>query len=132
MADKIDHLLTDYFTGQLEANIKLRKLELSHFINHDDNVGGGRMQNNIVRNTETTMLKVESDRLIQDWLYASQVIELMFALELDNVQRIIKARYGQRRTWIDISMSEHVDVRTLSRWRDDFKNKLKRPLKNVL
>lgn len=132
MADKIDHLLTDYFTGQLEANIKLRKLELSHYINHDDNVGGGRMQNNIVRNTETTMLKVESDRLIQDWLYASQVIELMFALELDNVQRIIKARYGQRRTWIDISMSEHVDVRTLSRWRDDFKNKLKRPLKKVL
>ncbi|WP_404975159.1 DUF722 domain-containing protein [Weissella paramesenteroides] len=132
MADNIDHLLTDYFTGQLEANIKLRKLELSHYINHDDNVGGGRMQNNIVRNTETTMLKVESDRLIQDWLYASQVIELMFALELDNVQRIIKARYGQRRTWIDISMSEHVDVRTLSHWRDDFKNKLKRPLKNVL
>lgn len=132
MADKIDHLLTDYFTGQLEANIKLRKLELSHYINHDDNVGGGRMQNNIVRNTETTMLKVESDRLIQDWLYTSQVIDLMFALELDNVQRIIKARYGQRRTWIDISMSEHVDVRTLSRWRDDFKNKLKRPLKNVL
>lgn len=132
MADKIDHLLTDYFTGQLEANIKLRKLELSYHNDHDDNVGGGRMQNNIVRNTETTMLKVESDRLIQDWLYTSQVIELMFALELDNVQRIIKARYGQRRTWIDISMSEHVDVRTLSRWRDDFKNKLKRPLKNVL
>lgn len=132
MADKIDHLLTDYFTGKLEANIKLRKLELSHHTGHDDNVGGGRMQNNIVRNTETTMLKVESDRLIQNWLYASQVIELMFALELDNVQRIIKARYGQRRTWIDISMSEHVDVRTLSHWRDDFKNKLKRPLKNVL
>ncbi|WP_238335404.1 RinA family protein [Weissella paramesenteroides] len=43
MADKIDHLLTDYFTGQLEANIKLRKLELSHHTNHDDNVGGGRM-----------------------------------------------------------------------------------------
>ncbi|MCM6765246.1 DUF722 domain-containing protein [Weissella paramesenteroides] len=132
MADKIDHLLTDYFTGQLEANIKLRKLELSYHNDHDDNIGGGRMQNNIVRNTETTMLKVESDRLIQDWLYASQVIDLMFALELDNVQRIIKARYGKRRTWIDISMSEHVDVRTLSRWRDDFKNKLKRPLKNVL
>lgn len=132
MADNIDHLLTDYFTGKLEANIKLRKLELSHHTDHDDNVGGGRMQNNIVRNTETTMLKVESDRLIQDWLYASQVIELMFALELDNVQRIIKARYGQRRTWIDISMSDHVDVRTLSHWRDDFKNKLKRPLKNVL
>ncbi|MCT0485948.1 RinA family protein, partial [Weissella paramesenteroides] len=103
MADKIDHLLTDYFTGQLEANIKLRKLELSYHNDHDDNVGGGRMQNNIVRNTETTMLKVESDRLIQNWLYANQVIELMFALELDNVQRIIKARYGQRRTWIDIS-----------------------------
>ena len=132
MADKIDHLLTDYFTGQLEANINLRKLELSYHNDHDDNVGGGRMQNNITRNTEVTMLKVESDRLIQDWLYASQVIDLMFALELDNVQRIIKARYGQRRTWIDISMSEHVDVRTLSRWRDDFKNKLKRPLKNVL
>ena len=132
MADKLDHILSDYFTGKLEANIKLRKLELSHYNNHDDNVGGGRMQNNIVRNTETTMLKVESDILIQDWLYASQIIELVFGLELDNVQRVIKARYGQRRTWIDISMSEHVDVRTLSRWRDDFKNKLKRPLKNVL
>ena len=132
MADKLDHILSDYFTGKLEANIKLRKLELSNYNNHDDNVGGGRMQNNIVRNTETTMLKVESDRLIQDWLYTSQVIDLMFALELDNVQRIIKARYGQRRTWIDISMSEHVDVRTVIRWRDDFKNKLNQPLKNVL
>ncbi|MCM6769038.1 RinA family protein [Weissella paramesenteroides] len=45
MADKIDHLLTDYFTGQLEANIKLRKLELSYHNDHDDNIGGGRMQN---------------------------------------------------------------------------------------
>ncbi|MCT0485961.1 RinA family protein, partial [Weissella paramesenteroides] len=103
MADKIDHLLTDYFTGKLDVDIRMRKLELSYHSNDDENIGGGRMQNNIVRNTETTMLKVESDRLIQDWLYASQVIELMFALELDNVQRIIKARYGQRRTWIDIS-----------------------------
>ena len=132
MADKLDHILSDYFTGKLEANIKLRKLELSNYNNHDDNVGGGRMQNNIVRNTETTMLKVESDILIQDWLYASQIIELVFGLELDNVQRVIKARYGQRRTWIDISMSEHVDVRTVIRWRDDFKNKLNQPLKNVL
>lgn len=132
MADKLNHLLTDYFTGKLEANIKLRKLELRHYTNHDENIGGGRMHNNIARHAEITMVKVEADRLIQDWLYISQVIGLLFSLESDNVQRVIKARYGMRKSWVEIAMSEHVDVRTVIRWRDDFKTSLEQPLANVL
>jgi len=42
VADKIDELLSDYFSGKIEMQIKLRKLDLQTPLVHDENIGGGK------------------------------------------------------------------------------------------
>ena len=124
MADKLDHLLSDYFTGKLESEMKLRKLELQYHNNHDENVGGGRMQNNLTRVAETTMIHIESDPKLQLYAYQKEIIETVLSIMPNNVIRVVKSFYGSKNSWITISMNENVDERTCVRWRDDFKNEL--------
>lgn len=47
MADKLDKVLSDYFTGRLDMNMKMRRLELKYNLDRtpDENIGGGRKQN---------------------------------------------------------------------------------------
>lgn len=124
MADKLDHLLSDYFTGKLESEMKLRKLELQYHNDHDENVGGGRMQNNLTRVAETTMIHIESDPKLQLYAYQKEIIETVLSIMPDNVVRVLKAKYGQRKNWVEIGMDESADYRTVIRWRDNFKNEL--------
>ncbi|WP_168778720.1 DUF722 domain-containing protein [Fructobacillus tropaeoli] len=51
MADKIDKLFREYFSGELEKNIALRKFELRSAQSADENIGGGRVEN--VNNEKT-------------------------------------------------------------------------------
>ena len=124
MADTLDHLLSDYFTGRLEANIKLRKLELRYMKNGvpDENIGGGRKQNDYSNPIEAAMIKEERDDKLQTWLLQKEIVSVFFGLAIDNHQRILKARYGNGLSWVAIAQQEHVDVRTCIRWRDDFKD----------
>lgn len=124
MADKLDHLLTDYFSGMLESEMKLRKLELQYHNDHDENVGGGRMQNNLTRVAETTMIHIESDPKLQLYAYQKEIIETLLSVMPDNVVRVVKAYYGSKNSWITISMNEHVDEKTVRLWRDKYKNEL--------
>lgn len=124
MADKLDHLLTDYFSGKLESEMKLRKLELQYHNDHDENIGGGRMQNNLTRVAETTMIHIESDPKLQLYAYQKEIIETLLSVMPDNVIRVVKAYYGSKNSWITISMNEHVDERTVRNWRDKYKNEL--------
>ena len=124
MADTLDHLLSDYFTGRLEANIELRKLELRYMKNGvpDENIGGGRKQNDYNNPVEAAMIKEERDDKLQTWLLQKEIVSVFFGLAIDNHQRILKARYGNGLSWVAIAQQEHVDVRTCIRWRDDFKD----------
>lgn len=61
MADKIDKLFTEYFSGDLEKDIALRKFELRTAQSDDENIGGGRVEN--VNNEKT---KVEGN-LIKEY-----------------------------------------------------------------
>ena len=124
MADKLDHLLTDYFSGKLESEMKLRKLELQYHNDHDENVGGGRMQNNLTRVAETTMIHIESDPKLQLYAYQKEIIETLLSVMPDNVVRVVKAYYGSKNNWITISMNEHVDEKTVRLWRDKYKVEL--------
>ncbi|CAK1221989.1 transcriptional regulator [Fructobacillus evanidus] len=45
MADKIDKLFTEYFSGDIEKKIALRKFELRTAQSADENIGGGRVEN---------------------------------------------------------------------------------------
>lgn len=131
MADKIDHLLTDYFTGKLDVDIKMRKLELSYHSNDDENIGGGRMQNNIVRGAEITIQKLDDDYTLQRLTYIKEVIGMMFDTQTETVQKIIQERYGRKKTWLAISLIVHVDERSAMERRNEFKALIKSPLEAV-
>lgn len=131
MADKIDKMLTDYFTGKLDVDIKIRKLELSYHNNGDENIGGGRMQNNIVRGAEVTMQKLDDDYTLQRLTYIKEVIGMMFDTQTETVQKIIQERYGRKKSWLAVSMIVHIDERTALERRNEFKALIKSPLEAV-
>lgn len=131
MADKIDKMLSDYFTGKLDIDIKLRKLELSYHSNDDENIGGGRMQNNIVRGAEITMQKLDDDYTLQRLTYIKEVMSMMFDTQTEAVQKIIKERYGRNKSWLAVSMIVHIDERSARERRNEFKALIKSPLEAV-
>lgn len=100
MADKIDKMMSDYFTGKLDVDIKMRKLELSYHSNDDENIGGGRMQNNVVRGAEITMQKLDDDYMLMRLTYIKEVIGMMFDTQTETVQKIIQERYGRKKSWL--------------------------------
>lgn len=124
MADKLDKLLSDYFTGRLEANIKLRKMEIQYNVNRtpDENVGGGRKQNDYNNPVELRMINEQNDDQLQNWILQKNIIDTFYPTSVDYQQRVLKSRYGMRKSWVEIALDEHVDVRTVIRWRDDFKS----------
>lgn len=124
MADKLDHLLSDYFTGKLATDMKLRRMELQYHNVHDENVGGGRMQNSINRVAETTIIHIENDPQLQLYAYQKEIIETVLSFMDDNVVRVVKDYYGNRVGWVALAMNECVDERTARRWRDNFKDEL--------
>ncbi|KAA8457505.1 DUF722 domain-containing protein [Weissella paramesenteroides] len=124
MADVLDKVLSDYFTGRLEANIKSRKMEIQYNVNRtpDENIGGGRKQNDYNNPIELRMIKEQQDEQLQNWILQKNIIDVFYPTAVDYQQRVLKARYGLHESWIDIALAEHVEIRTVIRWRDDFKD----------
>ncbi|GEP75477.1 DUF722 domain-containing protein [Weissella thailandensis] len=123
MADRLDKLLSDYFTGRLEMNMKMRKLELKYNFDRtpDENIGGGRKQNDYNNAVETSMIREQNDGYLKDLQYQKDMIEMMLSTTVDCRQRVLVAKYGRHETWTKIAFDEHVDERTVRAWRDDFK-----------
>lgn len=97
------------------------KLELQYHNHHDENVGGGRMQNNLNRVAETTIIHIENDPQLQLYNYQKEIIETVLSFMPDKVIRVVKDYYGNKSSWVALSMNEHVDERTVRHWRDSFK-----------
>ena len=123
MADKLDKLLSDYFTGRLDMNMKMRRLELKYNLDRtpDENIGGGRKQNDYNNAVEMSMIREQNDRYLKDLRYQKDMIELMLSTTIDCRQRVLIAKYGRHETWTKIAFDEHVDERTVRAWRDEFK-----------
>ena len=123
MADKLDKVLSDYFTGRLDMNMKMRRLELKYNLDRtpDENIGGGRKQNDYNNAVEMSMIREQNDRYLKDLRYQKDMIELMLSTTIDCRQRVLIAKYGRHETWTKIAFDEHVDERTVRAWRDEFK-----------
>ena len=123
MADVLDKVLGDYFTGRLDMNINMRKLELKYNADSvpDENIGGGRKQNDYNNPIESAMMREENDQYLKDLRYQKEMIEMMLSTTLDCRKRVLVAKYKYNEKWIKISQKEHVDERTVRAWRDDFK-----------
>ena len=123
MADKLDKLLSDYFTGRLDMNMKMRRLELKYNLDRtpDENIGGGRKQNDYNNAVEMSMIREQNDQYLKDLQYQKDMIEMMLSTTVDCRKRVLAAKYGRHETWVTIALNEHVDERTVRAWRDDFK-----------
>ncbi|SCC12588.1 DUF722 domain-containing protein [Weissella bombi] len=123
MADKLDKVLSDYFTGRLEMNMQMRKTELRYNADSvpDENIGGGRKQNDYNNPIESAMIREQNDVYLKDLQYQKDMIEMMLSTTVDCRKRVLVAKYGRNETWAKIALNEHVDERTVRAWRDDFK-----------
>lgn len=123
MADKLDKLLSDYFTGRLEMNMKMRKLEMKYNFDRTPykNIGGGRKQNDYNNAVEVSMIREQNDRYLKDLQYQKDMIEMMLSTTVDCRKRVLVAKYGRNEAWAKIVLNEHVDEHTVRAWRDDFK-----------
>lgn len=124
MADKLDKVLSDYFTGVIDTNIKLRKLELKFDFDRtpDENIGGGRKQNDYNNPVESSMIRELQDEELQAWIWQKQVIEMWYNITVKPQRTILYERYSRKKSWLAISLIVHADERTCREWRDRFKD----------
>ena len=126
MADKLDHLLSDYFTGKLDVAIQLRLMELTY--RHgtpDENIGGGRKQNDYNNAVESKMIHEQNDPELKRLRYQKSVIKMMFDCLIKSHQDVLIDKYGNKKSWVTIGIDNHIDERTAREWRDDFKEGIK-------
>ncbi|MGR8774222.1 DUF722 domain-containing protein [Leuconostoc citreum] len=118
MADRIDKLLTDYYSGVVEMEIAMRKADLKFPVTRDENIGGGKpinkknnpLEDNIIREDEDTVLN--ELQLIQKRYERLKTLIGTFTPEYN---KIASLRYNRRRgkhTWLHISLLLHLDEKT--------------------
>lgn len=126
MADKLDKVLSDYFTGKLDVAIQLRQMELSYISSvPDENIGGGRKQNDYNNAVESHMIREQNDPELKRLRYQKSVIKMMFDCLIKSHQDVLIDKYGNKKSWVTIGIDNHIDERTAREWRDDFKEGIK-------
>lgn len=100
MADKIDELLSDYFSGKIEMQIKLRKLDLQTTLVNDENIGGGKAQNKHVRPVDDMLIREDEDTVLHE-LYKlrdqQQMIKDVLSTFDAELVRMASLRYDRRK-----------------------------------
>lgn len=126
MADKIDAVLRDYFTGALDLKIIQRKRELDSVGATDENVGGGRAQNKHTRPLDDMLIRYESDYELQALFRQRRIMKewLLSGVCDKETNEILKLHYGQKYTWDKISNELFIGRNTAIRKRNWFKRVL--------
>ena len=133
MADKIDALLSDYFSGKIDMQIKLRKIELKTPLVHDENIGGGRAQNKHVRPVDDMLIREDEDTVLRE-LYKlkehQQVITDILSTFDPELIRMANLRYDRRKRkyeWKHIALIFNADESTcrkkIRKFKKEFNNK---------
>ena len=121
MADKVDKLLRNYFGGTLDKQIKAREMYLQFHNDIDENVGGGRAQNKYNNAVESQMITLERDYELSQLKHRKMVVELWLTDIGDDEYDILQMHYGDRDTWVNISMTLNRSVTALQNWKREFK-----------
>ncbi|MCT0953876.1 DUF722 domain-containing protein [Weissella cibaria] len=121
LADKVDKLLRNYFGGTLDKQIKAREMYLQFHNDIDENVGGGRAQNKYNNAVESQMITLERDYELSQLKHQKMVVELWLTDIGDDEYDILQMHYGDRETWVNISMTLNRSVTALQNWKREFK-----------
>lgn len=132
MADKIDELLSDYFSGKIEMQIKLRKLDLQTPLVHDENIGGGKAQNKHVRPVDDMLIREDEDPVLHE-LYKLRDQQQMikdvlstFDAELVSMASLRYDRRKRKNEWKHIALIFNADESTcrkkIRKFKKEFNN----------
>lgn len=121
MADKVDKLLRNYFAGKIDKQIKAREMYLQFHREVDENIGGGRAQNKYNNAVESQMITLERDYELSQLKHQKMVVELWLTDIGDDEYDILQMHYGDRDTWVNISMTLNRSVTALQNWKREFK-----------
>lgn len=124
MADRIDSILRDYFSGRLDLKIKQREYEIRHDTGPvDENIGGGRAQNKQARPLDDMLIRLESDELLQVMTKQKEDIERWVATFDKSKQDVVAYYYASKSvTWVKVSQQFHIAESTAKGWRVEVKH----------
>jgi RinA family phage transcriptional activator len=127
LADRIDKYLSDYFSGVIEMQIRLRIRELETPTSFDENIGGGKAENKRNIQTENDIIIQESDYILQSFIrdkwFMSNFLKVLTADE----RAMLELRYDRRRkrSWLQVasilSKSESQCYRDMQRIKQIYK-----------
>lgn len=105
MADRIDKYLSDYFSGVIEMQIRLRIRELETPTSFDENIGGGKAENKRNIQTENDIIIQESDYILQSFIRDRWFMSNFLKVLTSEERAMLELRYDRRRkrSWLQVA-----------------------------
>jgi len=124
MADRIDSILRDYFSGRLDLKIRQREYELRNDRGPtDENIGGGKALNKHARPLDDMMIRLESDKTLQTLVKQKEDVERWIATFEPDKQKVVAYYYASKSvTWVKVAQQFHISERTAIAWRTEVKH----------
>lgn len=124
MADRVDKILRNYFTGRLDLMIKQREYVLRNESGPvDENIGGGRAQNKHTRPVDDLMIRIESDSVLRQLNKQKEDIERWVATFEKPKRDVVAYYYASKSvTWIKVAQQFHISESTAKAWRSEVKH----------
>jgi len=127
LADRIDKYLSDYFSGVIEMQIRLRIRELETPTSFDENIGGGKAENKRNIQTENDIIIQESDYILQSFIRDKWFMSNFLTVLTADERAMLELRYDRRRkrSWLQVasilSKSESQCYRDMQRIKQIYK-----------
>ena len=124
MADRIDRILRDYFSGRLDLKIKQREYEIRHDTGLvDENIGGGKALNKHVRPLDDMMIRLESDKTLQMLIKQKEDVKRWIATFEPDKQKVVAYYYASKEiTWTKVAQQFHIGESTARAYRVEVKH----------
>ena len=130
MADRIDKLLYDYYSGRLHSKVNNRIREIETPTNNDENIGGGRAQNKHIRPVDDMLIRKEQDVVLNkcraDLIYATRLVKRIEDSFDPDICNVVKLHFDKRlgQDWLAIESVTGISTRQGQRYVNWFKREV--------
>ena len=124
MADRLDNILRDYFSGRLELKIRQREWDIRNEPGTpDENIGGGRAINKQTRPVEDMRIRLDEDRYLKSLEKQKEDVERWIATFEPDKQKVVAYYYASKSvTWTKVAQQFHIAESTAKAWRVEVKH----------
>ncbi|MER2094142.1 MAG: DUF722 domain-containing protein [Aerococcus urinaeequi] len=124
MADRVDSILRDYFSGRLNLRIKQREETIRYDSNEvDENIGGGRAQNKHTRPVEDMRIRLDEDRYLNSLVKQKEDVESWVATFEKPKRDVVAYYYASKSvTWVKVAQQFHISESTARSYRTEIKH----------